>query len=497
MDFLKEALLTFTKKDRDEFGYFLARKNPKIKRKDVHLFGQLYDNYHNPLPIKKIAKGQNYHALRKRLSKELVQYLILKKTTLDKQNWDRDGVLIMTKYFMHLGKHQVAWELLQKEEPIAEKMQNYTLNLKIQSLKLEIMPYYGGDYFETTKSKMIALQIKQTRMHEFQMYFIQMQNELRNKMEEGDLESPKELLENVLNDFKEIKDVEIEPRIHLKIIEIIRSEYLIQRRYTSFAKVAKEYYENIIDAIERSMENRDVLGQLEYIMAHAYFRIRNFKMSGLHLERLNKLMLDNEIVKSNFNIRYISLISSINVFNGNVNQAIDSHNHLLKDSKSKLSLKEELNLSLNLVAYYCTANRFSDANKLMLFMAESDNYYQKNMGREWLVRQKLIKSLLQLELGNIEIALSILGSIKKKHKTMLKIEKYDIVRYFIDALIIYINDPDEITESSLSNLETKITFRKDKLFEDPKLLAFYAWFKSKVLNVKLYDVLLEEYNVLE
>ena len=209
------------------------------------------------------------------------------------------------------------------------------------------------------------------------------------------------------------------------------------------------------------------------------------------------LMVDNEILKSKFNIKYITLISSINVFDGNVNQAIDSHNLLLKDFKSKLSLKEELNLSLNLVAYYCTANRFSDANKLMLFMAESDNYYQKNMGREWLIRQKLIRALLQLELGNIEIALSILGSIKKKHKTMLEIEKYDIVRYFIDALIIYINDPDEITESSLSNLETKITFRKDKLFEDPKLLAFYAWFKSKVLNVKLYEVLLEEYNVLE
>ena len=35
---------------------------------------------------------------------------------------------------------------------------------------------------------------------------------------------------------------------------------------------------------------------------------------------------------------------------------------------------------------------------------------------------------------------------------------------------------------------------KKRIFEDPKLLAFYSWLKSKITNKKLYSVLLQEYN---
>ena len=498
MNFIKEALLTFTRKDKDEFEYFLARRSPTKPRKDVAVFRQQYEEYKRPSNVvPRLYSGQNYHGIRKRLSKELVSFLIIKKTSLDKNDRDREGLLTMVKYFMEMEKHQVAWELLEKEEKRAGKMKNISLNLKIQSMKLEIMPYYRGEHFEITKNKMLQLQLKQARMNEFQLYFIQMQNELKNKMEEGDLSSPKEILENVLKQYTQIKDVDLDPVIHLKIIEIIRAEYLIQRRYTAFSKVAQEYYDKILVTIQESREYCAILAQLEYIMAHAYFRVRNFELSAFHLQRLSKVMMENEYVNSNFQSKYISLKSSINVFKGNLEEAITAHSELLNDAKSELPLKEVLNLTLNLVAYYCTAGLFSEANKLMVYMNESDNYYQKHMGREWVIRKELIRALLQLELGNMEISIGILSSVKKKHKSMLMVEKYDIVRHYINAVMEYLKDPLQVTVKSMTKLESQINFRKEKLFEDPKLLAFYAWFKSKVLKKNLYQVLLQEYNLLD
>ena len=496
MNFIKEALLTFTRKDKDEFEYFLARKNPTKPRKDGAVFRQLYEEYKGISTVEpRQYSGQNYHAIRKRLSKELVSYLVLKKTSLDKNVIDREGFLIMVKYFMEMEKHQVAWELLVKEERQAEKMNNISLNLKIQSMKLEIMPYYKGEHFDITKNKMLDLQLKQAKRNEFQLYFIQMQNELKSKMEEGDLSSPKEILENVLKQYTKIREDDLEPVTHLKIIEIIRSEYLIQRKYTAFSKVAQEYYDKILVTIQESKEHWPILAQLEYIMAHAYFRVRNFDVSAIHLQRLCRFMMENEYVNSNFKSKYVSLKSSINVFKGNLDEAITAHNELLNDSKSGLSLKEVLNLTLNLVAYYCTAGLFSEANKLMVYMNESDNYYQKHMGREWLIRKELIRALLQLELGNMEISIGILSSVKKKHRSMLVVEKYDVVLYYINAVIAYLKDPLQVTVKSMEKLENQIKFRKEKLFEDPKMLAFYAWFKSKIVKKKLYQVLLQEYNL--
>ena len=108
MDFIRESILTFSEYDRQEFIRFLSRKRPSSSRKDVEVFKELYGFYTSGKVKDQKRKGdQNYHAIRKRLSKEIEAYLMLKSGTSDEIG--EESKLLMIQYFIRQNKYQIAW----------------------------------------------------------------------------------------------------------------------------------------------------------------------------------------------------------------------------------------------------------------------------------------------------------------------------------------------------------------------------------------------------
>lgn len=492
MDFIKETILTFSQKDKEEFERFLTRKQQKKDRKDLDVFQKLFDTYSKNSEDLKAFKGdQNYHAIRKRLIKELENYLVLKHS-YNENNLETS--LLMINHFIALKRYEIAWELLEKEEQRVQRQGSSELGLRIQRMKLAIMPYYGGEHFEVTKQKTLELRALQSKADRVQLTFIQIQNALKEKMLKGDLESTQLMIDDILYEYDLTDQLDKDPNIYFKIIEAIRAKYLMDKKYKSFAKVAQKYYEKLLKAFAYVELELNLLAQLEYIMAHAYFRVRNFKSSHHHLQKLFLLMEKDELIHKNYYPRYVSLKSSIDVFEDRLGNAIKDHIEFLDNEGASLSLKEQLNLSLNLVAYYCYAASFSKANKILLYMNQSDSFYQKHMGREWLIRKELIKTVVQVELGNIEIGIKILEQLKKKHQDMFLNSQYTMVVFYINTLLAYLNDPYQTTVDAINKMEEETNFIDLRLFDDPKLLAFYSWLKSKVTKKQLYEVMLQEYH---
>ena len=109
----------------------------------------------NLIVIKNLPfKGDpNYHAIRKRITKELVNFLTIENSEAAFQSKNREGMLNLAKYFMDFKKFSESWEILNKEEKYAEKANDYLMSLKIQRLKLEILPYYPDGDFNAIKEK--------------------------------------------------------------------------------------------------------------------------------------------------------------------------------------------------------------------------------------------------------------------------------------------------------------------------------------------------------
>jgi hypothetical protein len=493
MDFIKETILTFSSKDKEEFERFISRKQVKEKRKDVLVFKTLYDLYTDDNGKIDLKGDQNYHAVRKRIAKELVNFLILKKSSADIEGVE--GNLLMIKYFIDLARYEIAWELLVKEEK-HHKNKSVESQLMIQQLKLSILPYYASEHFEETKQKIIFFQKAQIRKLQFQLSFIQIQKELHDKMVQGDAEFSTNIPENVFKQYGEINSENFDPSIYLRLIEIIRGEYLVQRKYKSFAAIAQGYYDKIYLQFDLNEIPKKLLAKLEYIMSHAYFRTRKFKESSYHMSKLKELIdLDNDI-KTIYTSRYLSIKSAIDVFDDKVGEAILGHEDFIASSSSKMKLKERLNMSLNLVAYYCVDKSYKKANKILIYMNQSDAFYQRHMGREWLIRKELIRALIQVEIGNIEMAINILESLKKKHADMFAAEQYGMVVFYINTFLTFLKEPFQTSEKEILKMEAQTNFQKDNLFDDPKLLSFYVWLKSKITKQDLYELLKKEYQIL-
>ncbi|MBG14718.1 MAG: hypothetical protein CL853_00010 [Crocinitomicaceae bacterium] len=493
MDFIKESILTFSEYDRQEFIRFLSRKRPSSARKDVEVFKKLYINYTRGVALDQKLKGdQNYHAIRKRISKEIEAYLMLKSTTLNE--FGKESKLLMIQYFIQLNKYKTAWELLEKEEKKAEKNATTFIKMLIQRMKLQILPFYSTNKFKQTQEKLLSLQNELLVEDQFQLYYIQVQKELNSQLVQGEVKGLGSIMDNTLKQYKLLERVDLSPKVHLKIIEIIRTECIIKRRYFSLLDSLMEYYQKVVHLFENKPGLEFEWARLEYIMAHAFFNVRKFPQAMKHLTKVKDLMHNNEAIKSRLYVRYISIESSIEVYSGNISAAIDSHEKIINTQSSFFSEQERLNLELNLVAYYCTAGSFGKANKILIYMNKASSYYQNKMGREWLLRKEMIRVIAQIEIGNIESSITILKTIKAQHKDMLELLEYRLVVYFVELLLGYLKDPFAVKESMLDKVFIELSLDKKRIFEDPKLLAFYSWLKSKITNKKLYSVLLQEYN---
>ena len=81
MDLIKEISNTFSKKSHRNFIKFFTRKRPDSSRKDVKVFEELSSYYSNNKLSKLSFKGDpNYHAIRKRITKELINFLNVAKS---------------------------------------------------------------------------------------------------------------------------------------------------------------------------------------------------------------------------------------------------------------------------------------------------------------------------------------------------------------------------------------------------------------------------------
>ena len=497
MDLLKEILITFSSKKKREFEKFLVRKRPSEDRRDITVLNELFQFYNSPKKEHLIQKGkQKYHALRKRLTKELIRFIILQNASNELSAKDSEGFLNLAKHFKELNKHGVAWFLLEKEEKKCEQTKNYLLNMKIQRLKLEILPYFPQADFDLIKNKLLELQKAQAKEDEFQLYFIQIRNMFAEKLEKGEVEISSPIISKAIEQYSNIKHEKNTPKIQLKIIEILRAEYGVKKNFVGLARELKDYYKQLNFSQEERISFSNSIANIEYIMAYTMLGIRDFGEAKIHLENLKRLMEKSDLVNLNYIGKYMAISSFLKIFENKILEAIFLIHDAVEKYGVKMPEREINNLKLNQAAYHCLVREFKLSNKILLVFNKSDGYYQKTMGREWVIRKEMIRAVVQLELNNIDIAETIVLNIEFKHNELFEKKQFMLVKPFIVAMKLFINNPEKATEEALDQIESEGGLDKNKMFRDPRIIVFYAWLRGKFSNRDSSTVLMEEFTKL-
>ena len=232
-------------------------------------------------------------------------------------------------------------------------------------------------------------------------------------------------------------------------------------------------------------------------MSYTYLEVRDFIKSKKHLKKLKLLMDQEDKIFYSYLGRYTGIDSFLKVFNNQIIEGINSISNSLENHYAVLNLREELNLILNLSALLLVNQNIKKSNQVINKLNKSDIYYQENMGREWLLRKEMIRTLILIDLTHIDLAEKNIISMKNKYLDLFPTKQYKMVGPFIKALEKFINEPEKADIEELNYILKELNFKKEKVFRDPRLIMFFSWLKSKYTNKKTYDILLNEYHSLK
>ena len=140
---------------------------------------------------------------------------------------------------------------------------------------------------------------------------------------------------------------------------------------------------------------------------------------------------------------------------------------------------------------YFQQGDLGNAKTMLATLNDSDTFYMREAGLEWLLNYKYLEILLHIELGNTDYVDSRIASLTRKFRSELKLPENAQIIPFLKLVKELESTPERAkTEEFQQKVETTFDWRPREE-EDLLRMSFYAWLKSKMEGSKLYETTLQ------
>jgi hypothetical protein len=495
MDKLQKLINTLSEEDKREFRMFINRQKSKKQRKDLDLFELI----NNQVPAKSIQEklyaSPNkvaYHTLRKRLLKHLTDFIVLKQIDSDTTATSSiAGQVSLANYLFKNQSDEFGWRTLRKAEQIAIDNEHYELlnniyHLQIDCCDSEFAPDINDIYTKWQANKEL---VNENEKVNIAYNFIK--KEINQVILEGKDKNVNQLIDDLLVKYKLNDIVFKRPEILYKVLDLTRKVKFSKKDFYSFEPYVIELYGEL-SKHGFSKKNHYYKINILYMIAHSLYRNRKFEQSNTYLDQMLKGMTDyNKGYYQQFYPKYIMLKAANFTYLDQNEKSIALLNDISDKELKKMTTVEQFNIKINLTVFYFNQEEYKKANHILQTLNHSDNWFEKKMGIEWVLKKNLIEIILQFELGNIDIVLNRIRSFEMNFSDLFNHPLYKRVSLFIRTIKLIIDTPG-IMQSKVFINEVKSTLvRQDSEKEDLQAMAFYAWLKAKMMNLNYYKVLLD------
>jgi tetratricopeptide (TPR) repeat protein len=250
--------------------------------------------------------------------------------------------------------------------------------------------------------------------------------------------------------------------------------------------------------------------RLLYMLAHALYRSRHFADSVAYLEQGRALLqAKGSHTFAEFGPRFTFLLAANLAFLRRNPESIALLEQVLKATPA-LPVMDELTGRLQLVFHYFAEGNFSKANRTLLQLGRTDHWLEEHLGLEWLLKKNMGEMLIQLELGNEDLALGRLKAIERGLVEQFPAVPaspgpadgpvaeptpaggpYQFVLSYLDLVHDIINDPALAHRPAFAARVADFPAFLPSEREDLQAMSFYAWLRARMLGRPYYDVLLE------
>lgn len=494
MDFLEQTIAHLSEEERTDFKVFLQKQ--KEVRKDLKLFELLSSNKEMK-PREIVAKLYSpinmnaYHSLRKRLMKQLLGYIVLRRLEGDiTEASSIMGMISMSQFMMEKNAFEAAAYFIKKAEYVAVRNNSYDLLDNIYNIQIAHADSLKTDLDEVIQKWQTNAEKYQARQ-KLNIAYALIRNQLAEARKAGTTLDPEEIIESVFHDFDISINEANNPAFMHRLVAMTRSAIVSTKDYHRLEPFIVRIYKRMkkVNAFQKGDQEHE-LGFL-YMIAHVYYRNRKFSEATLWLDNMRELLPTRTFKQSSYYPKYIALMAAVASYSGHNKQAIDIMKEAWGDSKLRLPISEKLNMQLNLAVYYFQSAEYKKANKTIIEISHSDKWLEEKMGKEWRFKKNMIELIIQYELGNEDIALSRIRTIEKYFTGFLAHPAYQRAKFFIRFIKRLINNPNEVSTEKFAKDIEEAHMGWPGYKEDIQAITFFCWLKSKMLKRDYYEVLVE------
>jgi hypothetical protein len=497
MDILRSVIGSLDSDERKEFLVFTQRQRQKPGRKDLSLFHLL--DQEEVRPPREIARElyatenlNAYHTLRKRLTRQLTDYFMLKSMDVDSTSYSAVlGMLAISRHMLTKNRPDIATHFLSKAENIARENDVVDLLDNIYNLQIMHAHELGLDVNELIK-KWENFRIVAETEERVNMAYGLIRQELNEIKKSG---NPRDLSEVMTSAFSQLgidSETLDRPSLMFKVVSMTRSTVIATKNYYLFESYVTEIYHRLKSQDAFIKKDHYFKFSFLYMITHALYRNRKFDLARDYLAEMQSAMeAFNGSFKNRFNPRYVLLKAAVLSYSGNNHDAIELLSSTLTASSSNLNKGDWLNMILNLAVYRFQAMDFRAANRELLKIQHTDHWCEKKMGKEWRFKKNLIEIIIHVELENSEIALNRIRSIESYFTGFFENELYRRARIFMGFVKTFIEKPEVIHTAEFAEKVDQTIVRLPGDQEDIQAMTFYCWLKSKMVRKDYYEVLIE------
>jgi hypothetical protein len=513
MDDLRTTLLTLPPDDRRDFAHFIQRQRRKTTgRQDSRLFellvqvkelkteqliARLYPAEPNPVA---------YYALRKRLLRHLMDYLLLRQRQHDvTAAASVRGQVTLAQYLFDVGIPRLAWTTLRKAEKLAHTSEQYeplnaVYNLQIQHADSPHAPPLADILRRRHANKKAADEEERANIAD---------SLLRLRLREARVQgravaSVDTLMQDILTEYDLKEAFARSPSLLCRLLSIARSAMLLRRDFISFAPFIERCYQLMERRHGFAPAQRGYQLRLLYMLAHTLYRARRFAASVTYLEQGRALLAAAPGRQfAEFEARFTFLLGANYAFLRRNKESIVLLEKTLKATPA-LSQRDDLTARFQLTFHYFAEGNFAKANQALLSLGRTDHWLEQHLGLEWLINRNLGELLVQFELGHADLALTRLRALERGLRERFPAQPataeapatpeggpYQPVLRYLGFVQEIINDAAATTAPEFAARVAQIPNFLTSRQEDLQVLSFYAWLRARVKARPYYEVLLE------
>ena len=512
MDDLRLTLQTLPPDDRLALAQYMQwQRRRAAGRQDLRLLALLLHpkEYSSEVLITKLYPEEPnpvaYYALRKRLFRQLTDFLLLRQRQHDATAATPvRGHLTLAQYLFEAGVPRLAWSMLRKAEKLALDNEQYEPLNAVYNVQIQ---YASSPHAEPLEAIIERRHRNKKAADEEERAGIAdalLRQRLRQARVHGRGAIPvDELVRSILVEYDLQEAFARSPSLLCRLLSIARHAMLARGDFATFAPFIERCYRLMERRHGFAPAQRGYQLRLLYMLAHALYRARRFAESVAYLEQaLAVLAAAPGRQYAEVGPRLTFLLAANYAF---LHRNADSIKLLEAALKAKPALLPayQLTARLQLAFHHFAEGNFSKANQHLISLDRTDHWLEQNQGLEWLLNHNIGELLIQLELGNPDVALVRLRAIERRLHEQFPAQEatadapaapaggpYRSVLHYLALVHELIDDPAVATTPAFAGRVASIPAFLSEEREDLQVLSFYAWLKARTQGRTYYEVLL-------